>query len=264
MIFIYSWPPWLIILSELVVVVGLTLIGQTLVRRLVPHGYLAKHNDVTGFVLAIVGVIYAVLLAFVVVVAWEGYNTAESTVRSEAAAASDLYRFIQEYPPGERRILRHEILAYVEIVVKDEWPAMQHGEELPQARDSAERIVEDALNIADSNADRRRLTGESVVTLARTFLDARRARLNINAEGIPATLWTGLILGAMLTIAFTYLFGVENFRLQLIIAGLFSSLIAVMFSMVVILDYPFRGQANVSPEAFQAMVDRLVAGHLQP
>jgi hypothetical protein len=45
---------------------------------------------------------------------------------------------------------------------------------------------------------------------------------------------------------FTYLFGVENFRLQLVMTTLLAALIAVMFSMIVALDYPFRGSTSIS------------------
>ena len=54
--------------------------------------------------------------------------------------------------------------------------------------------------------------------------------MTINGEGIPAALWGGLILGAILTVGFTYLFGVENFRLQMIMTGLLGALIGLMFA----------------------------------
>jgi len=52
---IYLWPTWATII---VVVLGVTVpavVGHIVTRRIVPYSDLAKHNDVTGFVLAIVG-----------------------------------------------------------------------------------------------------------------------------------------------------------------------------------------------------------------
>jgi hypothetical protein len=60
-----------------VLVVGgvclLSLIGFELVHRLVPADLRQRHNDVAGFIYAALGVIYAVLLALVVISVWEEY-----------------------------------------------------------------------------------------------------------------------------------------------------------------------------------------------
>ena len=64
--------------------------GLELVRRLVPTETRQKHNDVAGFIYAALGVIYAVLLALVVIAAWEGYERARITVEDEANAAAEI------------------------------------------------------------------------------------------------------------------------------------------------------------------------------
>jgi Protein of unknown function (DUF4239) len=244
---LYLWPTWLIILVEVVVVTGVSVGGHVLVRRLVPHAMLEKHNDVTGFVLAIVGVIYAVLLAFVVVIAWESFNTSESNAQNEVTAASDLYRLSKTFRDPQRQALRDELKHYAEIVRDKEWPAMQHGGESAEADDSGHRISDLAVLMINSDARNHLAVEESVMGLVRELQDARRTRLNENDEGIPRSLWTGLILGAICTIAFTYLFGVENFRMQLVMTALLATLVALMLSMIVALDYPYRGATSISP-----------------
>jgi uncharacterized membrane protein YgaE (UPF0421/DUF939 family) len=59
-------------------------LGLVVVQRLVPSALRQEHNDVAGFIYAVVGVTYAVLLAFVVVVVWEEYERAKDTVETEA------------------------------------------------------------------------------------------------------------------------------------------------------------------------------------
>lgn len=251
MSFIYLWPTWLIIVFEIVIFVVPAVGGHMLVRRFVPHPILAKHNEVTGFVLAIVGVIYAVLLAFVVIIAWESYDQASNGARSEVSAASDLYRLSGTYPGPQRNALRAEITRYAKLMEDEEWPAMQTGAESAAARDSAGRVSDLTVAMLDAEP-RQRVAVDNVVTGAlRTFLDSGRARLNENSEGIPTSLWVGLVCGAIITISFTYLFGAENFRLQLIVTALLATLIALMFSMVIALDYPYRGVTAISPEIWE-------------
>jgi hypothetical protein len=254
---IYLWPTWATII---VVVLGVTVpavVGHIVTRRIVPYSDLAKHNDVTGFVLAIVGVVYAVLLAFVVIIAWQAFNTADGIAGEEVSAASDLYRLAETFKEPNRGVLRREIVHYAALVQHEEWTAMRTGLESDSARKSAERIEDLTVSMVDGDSVNRTAVDESFMTIVRSLLDARRARLNQNGQGIPDALWDGLFLGAILTIGFTYLFGVENFRIQLMMTGLLAALIGVMFSMIVALNYPYRGAGKVSPEIWQVMIERV-------
>ena len=56
------------------------LAGLELVQRLVPASSRQQHNDVAGFIYAALGVIYAVLLALVVIAVWEEFDAANDTV----------------------------------------------------------------------------------------------------------------------------------------------------------------------------------------
>jgi hypothetical protein len=258
---IYLWPTWLIISAELAVCVGLSLLGHVIVRRTIHYSHLEKHNDVVGFVLAIMGVVYAVLLAFVVVIAWEQFNTAERIAQDEVSAAFNLYELVATFKTPLRDDLRREILHYADLMQTDEWPAMQTGGESSAARNSAERISNLTVAMIEADAGHHATVESAVMDQARAFIDARQARLEQNVEGIPSSLWTGLILGAVVTIAFTYLFGVKNFRTQLVMTGLLAAVIAIMFSMIVALDYPYRGDTSVTPERWKVMEGRISALH---
>src|SRR6478736_759266 len=56
---------------------------------------LALQHEVAGFKFATVGVIYAVLLAFAIVIVWERYNQADNEVANEASAAATVFRLTQ-------------------------------------------------------------------------------------------------------------------------------------------------------------------------
>jgi len=51
-----------------------------LVARFTPGDIRLAHNDRAGFILAVIGVVYAVLLAFVAIGTWERFNQAELEV----------------------------------------------------------------------------------------------------------------------------------------------------------------------------------------
>jgi hypothetical protein len=86
-------------------VVGLVclaaLAGLELVQRLVPATSRQPHNDVAGFIYAALGVIYAVLLALVVIAVWEEYQAASATVEQEANALAEIFWLGHRLPEPE-------------------------------------------------------------------------------------------------------------------------------------------------------------------
>src|SRR5262249_11756914 len=66
--------------------------GPVLIRRRLSLERLRTNNEVAGFKFATVGVLYAVLLAFAVIVVWEKFGDAENHVAEEAGAAANIYR----------------------------------------------------------------------------------------------------------------------------------------------------------------------------
>jgi hypothetical protein len=98
--------------------------GFELVQRLVPADACRPHNDVAGFIYAALGVIYAVLLALVVIAVWEEFQTASETVEQEANAAADIFWLADRLPEARGSHLQELVRSYAQEVVKHEWPLM--------------------------------------------------------------------------------------------------------------------------------------------
>lgn len=79
---------------------------------------------------------------------------------------------------------------------------------------------------------------------------AREARLTAAAGHIPVVIWWIIAIGGALTTAFTYLFGFESFRLHLTMTGAVAASLSLVVVLIVALDWPFRGEVSVAPEAY--------------
>src|SRR6266568_4584651 len=92
--------------------IAVALAGLYLVRRHYPHPVRQANNEVAGFFIAVLGVMYAVLLAFVIVVVWEQYDQARTISEQEGNALASLYRtsFGLPEPVGQR--LREQAREY--------------------------------------------------------------------------------------------------------------------------------------------------------
>lgn len=121
--FLSSLPLSLMIALIVIAPTAAAMVAQVLIRKWVGVDRLTKNNEIAGFKFATVGVIYAVLLAFTVIVVWEKFAAAEAAVANEAGATAALFRYAGGKEP-EAVALRTALVAYLDADVKDEWPAM--------------------------------------------------------------------------------------------------------------------------------------------
>src|SRR5205823_116934 len=92
-----------------------------------------------------VGVLYAVLLAFVVIVVWEKFSDAESDVSREAGAAATIYRLVEGIDGKLRPTLRDGLTAYLQSAVSEDWAAMEKGKASPVTTRALDAIYAAAL-----------------------------------------------------------------------------------------------------------------------
>ena len=121
-----------VILTVFLPVLG-AVVGLVLVQRLVPPDLRGEHNNVAGFIYAVLGVAYAVLLAFVVIAVWQDYQTAQTNVESEANELAGVYFLASQLPEPERTNVQELVQTYVRGVVEEEWPMMERGQTSPRA-----------------------------------------------------------------------------------------------------------------------------------
>src|SRR5215213_3922782 len=92
--------------------------------------------------------------------------------------------------------------------------------------------------------------------------DARRGRLVDAKEGLPAILWVVLLIGGVIVVAFTYLFGLDNTLVHKLMVGALALIIALALFTVSALDYPFGSGVQVCPEAFELVLKRFETSKL--
>jgi Protein of unknown function (DUF4239) len=94
---------------------------------------------------AAVAVLYAVLLAFAVIVVWERFSDAESNVAKEAGGAATIYRLSQGISGEPGLALRTALTHYLNETISDEWPAMERGHNSPSARQALDAVLYTSL-----------------------------------------------------------------------------------------------------------------------
>jgi hypothetical protein len=231
-------------------VVGLTTLlasfGPSLVRHYVKLEKLTTNNEIAGFKFATVGVLYAVLLAFAIIVVWQKFSDADDIVAREAGGATTIYRLAPGLGEQQGAAVGAALSKYLSAAITRDWPAMERG----RTREyRTTRLALDTLYATLLSAPREDAVLPEILRQLDVITQARRARL-IAADGIvPEVIWPVLFGGAILTISFTFFFGTKNLWAQTAMTALLSLLIFSELWIVIAVDYPFTGPIKVEPTA---------------
>jgi protein-S-isoprenylcysteine O-methyltransferase Ste14 len=236
--------------------------GLVAVQRLVPAPIRQEHNDVAGFIYAVVGVIYAVLLALMVIAVWEEHETAKATVREEANELADVFWLARRLPEPEGPRIQGLARSYARVVAEEEWEAMARGGgSSPEAWALMDEMRLGMQNL-EVDARSEQVLFEHGLDRIDALADARRSRMVGAEEGVPGVLWAVLVFGGVITVGFTYLFGLENTWSHRLMVAAVAGLIALVLFTVGSLEYPFSGGTRVGPEAFELVLRRFEASGL--
>jgi hypothetical protein len=263
---IYGHPIWMVGSIIIGSAVLLSCGGLVIFHALVPLEVRRAHNDIVGFTIAIVGVVYAVLLAFIAVATWETFAKADGIVGDEANRLGNLFFDTAGLPDNAAGEFRQRLKDYVQTVINDEWPAEQSGRISRGSYEKGWDILSE-FNVLVATY-RPGTAGESVVqaqlmqTLNELF-SARRTRLLAAKAQVPEVVWWIIFLGGTVTVGYTYLFGMHSFKMHLVITATMAASLALVIVLIVALDRPFRGEVSVSSEAFVAVRHMMAADKFQ-
>jgi hypothetical protein len=228
--------------------------GPVIVRRYVSLNRLRTNNEVAGFKFAAVGVIYAVLLAFAILVVWERFNQADSDVANEASAAATVFRLTQGLDAEHGAAVRKATTDYLKQAVAKDWPAMDRESSSHDVTVALSAIYDAVLKFHTFNTFEALVVAEILRDVDR-ISEMRRQRLVAASGVVPGIIWTVLFTGAFVTVGFTFFFGTANLRAQAVMSGALSILIFLGLLTIVAIDHPFAGTVKVGPEALIAVIN---------
>ena len=255
---IHDLPTWLMALIIAGAFVGTTVAAVSLINRLWPIHARHEHNDIAGFLIAVVGVLYAVLLASIAILALETLNHAERAVQQEAGLLGDLYRGAA-FLPADSRSLRTDLRDYADAVIGEEWPQMRRGIRPDTAWPILERMQAKLLALVPQSR-LQEIAAERYLANLDQLYDARRDRLFVAFRGVVPAVWASVLSGAAATLAFSLFFGVANVRAHMAMVGLLAFSLSLVIVLIVAVDQPLRGDGQVSSEPFEyvrSQFDRL-------
>jgi Protein of unknown function (DUF4239) len=230
--------------------------GLALVQRFVPLPVREAHNAATGTIYAALYVMFGVTLGFSLLLVWQQYDAAQKMAESEAAHVEGLYQIAGGFPEPERRQVQEIAVSYARAVVEEEWPLMREGRTSPRAGELADELRDSIQDFEPRTEAEQALRSEGLAQLD-DLDEARALRLLEVREGLPPILWVVLIVGGVLTVVFTFLFGMETPWLHMMAVAALAVIVSLILYTVAVLDFPFNGGLRVGPEAFDLVLRRI-------
>lgn len=252
--------PW--VLMALVIVGGFAvfgLVGMSFVRRtILPRiGQASHQNEVTGFIHHGILIAYGLAVALLAIAVWENHAEVTKVVSTEAVAISAMYRDAGGYPEPIRTRLQAELKAYTEQIINEAWPLQRRGK-IPTEGVAFMDRFQTELFAFEPATDGQRALHQEALRAYNELIKARRLRLDSVGSGLPAPMWTVVLLGGLITLASAFFFEVADRRLQKFMIVLLSCTLGLLIFLIAFYDRPYVGSHAITPEAYELIYHQLM------
>ena len=248
---------WAALIVAAVSVIAIT--AMLLVRRRAPEGSYFEDGDRAAGVFGVLATGFAVLLGFVVFLAFESFDTSRSGAVAEAEIVAEQFETAQLMPLAVRGRFSGELVCYARAVVHQEWPQMESGTLSNGHNPWGIAMFRTLKTVEPRSAAEQAAYGKWLDQ--RTDRESARADRTHGAEGvIPTPLWIVLFLSAGIIFVFM-LFFADSAERAIVQATMMGSVAVVITSTLLLLwflDNPYyHGASGIRPVAMERTLEQL-------
>lgn len=256
----YDLPSWLLGTLTVGTFAAFALTGQIVIRRFLPRWYGARdYNEIVGHCLSASGVFFGITLGLLAVGAWENFAAVEDAVTEEASCIGVFYRTIYSYPEPHRSVLAQQVRTYTRREIDVAWPKQRLGiVPGPVGTEMLDQIHR-YLSQIELTTDGQKALHSETLSLFSQLAASRRKRLASVSTQLPPIVWSVVFGGSALTLSLMWLFIVENRRLHDLLTILLACMLGLLVFLLAVMDFPFRGDYSVGPDAFELIYTQLMA-----
>jgi hypothetical protein len=234
------------------------------VRRHAPDGGYFNDGDRAAGVFGVLATGFALLLGFVIFLAFTKYDGSRAGAEAEALAVVQLFETSQLMPPDARPQLAGEVECYARSVVNLEWPAMQAGRGFETISPWGLSMFRTLQTIAPGTAaEQSAYDAWLAQTSARE--EARRDRLHAAEGVVPQPLWIVLLLSAALVLVYVLFFADSGERavVQGLMAGSVTAVVVASLLVLSSLNRPYdTGVGGIRPIAMQRSLEIMASARV--
>lgn len=240
-------------------VAAMTIGAMLFVRRTAPAGSYFEDGDRAAGVFGVLSTGFAILLGFVVFLAFSSYDTARSGAEAEAQIVSQQFQTAQLLPAAANKPLSGHLVCYARAVVYDEWPQLTSGSGAGLVNPWSVAMFRTLQTIEPLKASEQAAYGKWLDQQSERQVG--RSDRTHGADGvIPTPLWLVLFLLAGIIFIFMLLFAdsAERAFVQATMMGGVAIVISSMLLLLWFLDNPYHSSAGgLRPVAMERTLEQL-------
>lgn len=222
-------------------------------KKLQPSDWKTNH-EVASFIFNGFGLIYAVLVAFVVFATWNDYEAAKETVDNEAILSFELFLDVGVLNEPQKDEIRARLMQYDSIIVAEEWELMETKQTSYSAKEKLSQIFVILTNY-NPTTKTQEIVLQEIYGKLNDLVGQRRTRIFFATNRVPNIMWTVLIIGALLSIFFTYFFTMDQLVIQCMLTGAFALMNVLILFLILVLDNGFLGDAKISSMSYEYILN---------
>jgi hypothetical protein len=226
-------------------------LGLFFARKKLHRHMLEKNHEVAASVYEIAGIIYSLILAFVIIAVWENYGRIDESIEKEGAKLGNIIVHAGQLDDTIATHVKKEVLTYADEVVKNDW----YSEDVKRIKNNRLQKLRNQLYKFHPVKENEQRVLNIIDDLIDDAIDLRHDRIANDESHVPGLVWLILILGTCIAIVCSYLFSVEPAWLHYFYVFLLTSLIAMALFLIYMLDHPFEGSTQVSNLPFRELLD---------
>jgi hypothetical protein len=249
-------PAWLVGLLLIVGLPAVTLGLDVLIHRTLPHKRLGPHNDVTGVIVSVVGVAYAIVIGLCVVSLWEGYTAAKDNSRDEATSLTALVAAGAVFDAQVQQQIRDDVVRYESDIVADWHARLEQGAERRRTADLAE-LTATIGALQPTTESQRAYIRDAIERIGRAEVYHHDSDAEANDQRMSNVMWFGVLLSTAAIMAMSLFFGLDDGAVRRILLVLSSAVIATNLFLIVEMNYPYYGSFAVAPDAYEQVITDL-------
>ena len=249
----YSHSVWAVAALVCSFLIAVSLVGLYFFTKMVDWQKREHDTSMVGLSYALCGGIYAVVLAFMAVGTYEAMEKTTAIASSEADSLGSISFDSAGLPPELGEKVREDVDGYIDIVTKKEWKSQQNYQmdekNFAEGWKQATKINADVANFEPATPGQATIKVD-IMHVVNDLFASRRARLLAATSHLPDAVWQMLVIGLLLVVFYVYLFGPHKYWIHVAVTTFTMLTIGLVFTLVISLDYPFRGDLSVDDEAF--------------
>jgi hypothetical protein len=242
-----------------VLMCAVTITVMLFVRRTAPEGSYFEDGDRAAGVFGVIATGFAVMLGFVIFLAFESYDTSRSGAEDEATVVAQQFQTAQLLPVAARQPLSDALVCYARNVVYSEWPQMRSGDSANLINPWGVVMFKALRRIEPKAASEQAAYGKWLDQTSER--QTARSDRTHGAEGvIPVPLWIVLFLSAGVIFVFMLFFADsgERAKVQATMMGGVTVVISSMLLLLWFLDNPYHsGVGGLPPTAMERTLESL-------